>query len=361
MFLLRKITLILLTFTIVGCMNKSPEKFEYKVLTVQDIETSLYSKLMKAGAASPVEGQPGKLRITDINQAKSENSMPVVLNNEGSEGWELTTINNSQLYIFQRPFGQKSYDKWQYKVLTIADIDKLIFSSLEADKAAMPIPNQPGKYKILDVEKAKSQVIMAKILGDLGKEGWALAAVNKSDLYIFKKPGSGATEFKQVSKATASTVSEAAKTKEVKPEEGASAAGTKTDSKSDTGTDPKVDATTDSKSNTGTDPKADATTDSKTDTGTDPKADATTDSKTDTGTDPKADATTDSKADTETDPKADATTDSKTDTGTDSKSDTNADKKEADKTAKDTKADKKKADKKAKDTKADKKKADKKK
>lgn len=232
MYIFRKITLILLTFTLVGCMNNSPEKFEYKVLTVQDVETILYSKLMKAGAASPVEGQPGKLRITDIEQAKSENSMPIVLNNEGSEGWELTAINNSQLYIFQRPSGQNSHDKWQYKVLTIADIDTLIFSRLVAQKAAEPIPGQPGKFKILDVNKAKSQVIMAEVMTALGKEGWVLSGVNKSDLYIFKKQGPGATAFNKVAKATASaapasTTSEPAKVEEAKPVDSASVADAK--------------------------------------------------------------------------------------------------------------------------------------
>ena len=304
-------------------MNKTPDKFEYSVFTVQDVETTLYSLMLKAGIAFPIEGQPGKLRITDIEQAKSQNSMAITLNTAGKEGWELAAINNSQLYIFQRPLGEKEHQPWQYKVLTIADIDKLIFSRLVAQKAAEAIPNQPGKYKILDVEKAKSQVIMPEILNALGKEGWILAGVNKSDLYIFKKPGLGVTEFKGSAKPANPAASQ--KT-EVQPSATTLNPATATQSvQQDTAsTDTSSNANTDSENKAAdTKDEADTKSDSKAADKTDAKSDATDATKAADAADAKPDAA--KEAD-----KADAKSGSKK--ATDTKSDSKGSKSKSDKT-----------------------------
>ena len=166
-------------------MPSSKDKCEYKVMTLQDIEVVMYSILSEDGAVEAVPGEPDKLKITNIELAKSENIMPRVFNQIGSEGWKLVTINPSQLYVFSRE--PETTTPYEYKVLTLKDIDTLIFTRLVSEKAAEIIPNEPGKFKILDVEKAKSQNVMPQVLGAFGQEGWTLAAVNKAQLYIFTR------------------------------------------------------------------------------------------------------------------------------------------------------------------------------
>ena len=181
------LTLFLLMGLLTGCMQKN---IEYKVLTLQDIEADMYGMLGKDGVAKPVPGQPGKLRITNVTLARSENIMPRILNKYGKDGWKLTSINSSQLYIFSR----RGTDAVQYKVITLKALDAQIFGRLVKDKAAKAIPGQAGKFKILDVNKAKSQSIMPAVLGDMAKNGWALSGINKAQLYIFSKSGIGSIE-----------------------------------------------------------------------------------------------------------------------------------------------------------------------
>jgi len=182
-------------------MPSSKDKCEYKVMTLQDIEVLMYSILSEDGAVEAVPGEPDKLKITNIELAKSENIMPRVFNQIGSEGWKLVTINPSQLYVFSRSPEAKA--TFEYKVLTLKDIDTLIFTRLVSEKAAEIIPKEPGKFKILDVEKAKSQNVMPQVLDAFGKEGWSLSAVNKAQLYIFSRLSVANDEAKKETKPKA--------------------------------------------------------------------------------------------------------------------------------------------------------------
>ena len=185
-----------------GCSNKDePPRYEHKVMTQQDIERALYGKMIAAKVAMPMKDEPGKLRIVDIKQARSEFSLAVLLNELGIEGWELTGINQSQLYFFRRPSKIKEHVQREYKVVTLAELDKMIFSRLVTQNAAVPLNGQPGKYRITDVEKAKSQNIMAVVLNDLAEEKWQLGGVNKANLYLFSRIGKGTTQFTEPSPA----------------------------------------------------------------------------------------------------------------------------------------------------------------
>lgn len=162
-----------------------PASYESKVLVLQDIESEIYTNLKNQGAAEPVAGEEGKLKITDIEKAKSQNSMPPVLNKFGKQGWRLSSINENQLYIFDRNSRSLLQKKWEYKVLSLNDVNRQAVSHLVKIKAAKAIEGEKNKFKILDAEKAKSQNIMPVVFASLGEDGWVLTAVNKAKLYIF--------------------------------------------------------------------------------------------------------------------------------------------------------------------------------
>lgn len=52
-----------------------PIKYESKILTLEDIKHKIYTNLKNQGAVQAIEGKEGKFKITDINKAKSQNSM----------------------------------------------------------------------------------------------------------------------------------------------------------------------------------------------------------------------------------------------------------------------------------------------
>lgn len=169
-----------------GCMAEQTPAYEYKVLALQEVEQAIFKQLTDAGVAEPDKTEKGKYQIKDVEKAKSQNSMPTFLNTLGQEGWELSTINENQLYIFQRT--PKSKTHWEYKVLALNDINDLIIKHLKAFNAVEAIKDKPGEYKITNAEKAKSQFIMPIVLGELGSDGWQLVGVNKASLYLFTRP-----------------------------------------------------------------------------------------------------------------------------------------------------------------------------
>ena len=87
-------------FTLSSCGGDKQSSYEYKVVPLAEIDQKVYSKLQDKGAAEKLEG--GKWKITDLEAAKSENIMKDVLDDYGKEGWRLSAINQSQLYIFVR-------------------------------------------------------------------------------------------------------------------------------------------------------------------------------------------------------------------------------------------------------------------
>ena len=75
----------------------------------------------------------------------------------------------------------------EYKVVTVTELDRMVFSELEAVGAAKPNQDDPGTYIVTDKEKARTQTIMPVVFNRLGKEGWQLAGVNKMECFIFQK------------------------------------------------------------------------------------------------------------------------------------------------------------------------------
>lgn len=196
-------TLVLLVTAFLGaCINQEATQYEYKVLTMQAIEKAIFESLIAADAAERDKENKDKLHIKDVEKAKSQNSMPVFLDKLGADGWELTAINENQLYVFRRAVGEKKHPTWTYKVLALTDINKLIVKHLKTFNAVEELKDKPGEYKITDTEKAKSQFIMPRVLNDMGQQGWTLTGVNQASLYIFTKRIPDAGWSQQLKKAT---------------------------------------------------------------------------------------------------------------------------------------------------------------
>lgn len=88
----------------------------------------------------------------------------------------------------------------QYKVVTVAELDRDIFAELSRLGAARQ--NDGGGYTITDTHAARSQSILPKVLDRLGKDGWLLCAVNKMECYIFQAlPAGRRAEYKVLSPA----------------------------------------------------------------------------------------------------------------------------------------------------------------
>jgi len=74
-----------------------------------------------------------------------------------------------------------------YMVITVSELDQMIYESLLKQKAAKKMEKGKTNYVITDKDKARSQVILPKVLNPLGKKGWRLCAVNKMECFIFEK------------------------------------------------------------------------------------------------------------------------------------------------------------------------------
>jgi hypothetical protein len=74
-----------------------------------------------------------------------------------------------------------------YKVVSVSELDKLIFEQLVTEDAARPVEGEIGKYVVTDRKLAASTVVMPKILNRFGRSGWLLEAVNKMECYIFSR------------------------------------------------------------------------------------------------------------------------------------------------------------------------------
>ena len=72
-----------------------------------------------------------------------------------------------------------------YKVVTVSELDRMVFDELVREDAARAEPSETGKYVITNKKLAHSGVVMPKVLNRLGKKGWVLEAVNKMECYIF--------------------------------------------------------------------------------------------------------------------------------------------------------------------------------
>jgi len=75
----------------------------------------------------------------------------------------------------------------EYLVVSVTELDKMIYKALQKQSAAKPSKADPDQYVITNKEKAKSQNVLPLILNPMGKKGWRLAAVNKMECYIFKR------------------------------------------------------------------------------------------------------------------------------------------------------------------------------
>lgn len=74
-----------------------------------------------------------------------------------------------------------------YLVITVGELDELVNRQLVKDNAARKPNKGEQTYVITDKEKARSNLIMPKVLDPYGKEGWNLVAVNKMECYIFRQ------------------------------------------------------------------------------------------------------------------------------------------------------------------------------
>ena len=84
-----------------------------------------------------------------------------------------------------------------YKVITVTELDQMVYKRLRIEGAAKPSKDEASGYVITNKEAALSQNIMPKVLNSLGKNGWRLTAVNKMECYIFTRDGNkSAVEYK---------------------------------------------------------------------------------------------------------------------------------------------------------------------
>lgn len=74
-----------------------------------------------------------------------------------------------------------------YMVISVGELDELVNRQLVKDNAARKPAKGESSYVITDREKARSSIIMPKVLNPFGKKGWNLVAVNKMECYIFHK------------------------------------------------------------------------------------------------------------------------------------------------------------------------------
>ena len=76
---------------------------------------------------------------------------------------------------------------FEYMIKSVSELDLMVQKYLVRVGAAEKPSAGSSQYKILDREKAKSTVVMPKVLNPLGKKGWRLVSVNKMECYIFEK------------------------------------------------------------------------------------------------------------------------------------------------------------------------------
>ncbi len=82
--------------------------------------------------------------------------------------------------------GQSQPDT-DYLVVSVGELDELVNRQLVKDGAARKPKKGETSYVITDREKARSSIVMPRVLNPLGKEGWNLIAVNKMECYIFER------------------------------------------------------------------------------------------------------------------------------------------------------------------------------
>ena len=89
------------------------------------------------------------------------------------------------------PAGKKEKVSANFMVLTVSELDRLVFEVLVKQGAAKKDPKEKSGYIITNKVKAQSSNILPRILNPLGIKGWRLSAVNKMECYIFEKVGKG--------------------------------------------------------------------------------------------------------------------------------------------------------------------------
>lgn len=88
-----------------------------------------------------------------------------------------------------------------YRVITVTELDQMVFRQLVRDGAAKASVGNAGSYVVTDREKALSGNILPKVLNTLGRDGWRLAAVNKMECYIFCRDRDSRYEYKVLTPA----------------------------------------------------------------------------------------------------------------------------------------------------------------
>lgn len=74
-----------------------------------------------------------------------------------------------------------------YRVVTVSELDQMIYAKLVELGAAKRSSVGHNQYEITDTSVARSGNILPLVLNPLGKIGWALTAVNKMECYIFER------------------------------------------------------------------------------------------------------------------------------------------------------------------------------
>jgi len=75
----------------------------------------------------------------------------------------------------------------RYMVVTVSELDQYVYEVLHREGAAKKHPDDPTQYIISDKEKARSQIIMPKVLSRFGRKGWNLTAINNMECFIFER------------------------------------------------------------------------------------------------------------------------------------------------------------------------------
>lgn len=83
--------------------------------------------------------------------------------------------------------GHAGADNSGYMVVTVTELDRLVYEVLKREGAAKPHRDDSGSYIVTDSEKARSQNIMPKVMARYGRKGWRLTAINKMECYVFCK------------------------------------------------------------------------------------------------------------------------------------------------------------------------------
>lgn len=186
---------LLIVSALTACVpEQQPNQQTFNVIPLEEIDALIMNNLTKANVI--VEAGNDQLEIIDLEQARSEVSLAIYLNQLGQEGWQLTDINHGLLYIFSKKSEDDNLQPIQYKVIPPTEVDQQIMAELTKAGAVMLLPE--GKYQVND-SKADPSAAFKAILENLQQDNWQLVASGANGIHIFSKPGVGRTTFKTLS------------------------------------------------------------------------------------------------------------------------------------------------------------------